>query len=86
MTSVLWRLLSTVGIASVLWALFSTPEIYVPELQFGIWVNVASGEFRGSSYDNSFLSGKTFWVHLRRENFSFCSKMFDMHCSKTINV
>ena len=30
-------------------------------LQFGTWVNVASGEFRGSSYDTNFLSDKKFW-------------------------
>ena len=36
-------------------------------LQFGTWVNVASGEFRGSSHDTSFLSVKKFRVNLRRE-------------------
>ena len=36
-------------------------------LQFGTWVNVASGEFRGSSYDNNFLSDKNFWLYLRPE-------------------
>ena len=32
-------------------------------LQFGTWVNVASGEFRGSSYDTNLLSNKNFWVY-----------------------
>ena len=29
-------------------------------LQFGIWVNVASGELRGSSYDTNFYIIKNF--------------------------
>ena len=44
-------------------------QIYIPRnktgltgLQFGTGVNVASGEFRGSSYDTNFLSDKKLWV------------------------
>ena len=62
-------------------------------LRLDTCVNVASGEFRGSSYNTTFLSNKKCLVYLRpvpgeyfTKFLSSRSKIYDMHDPNTISV